>query len=54
MASYWIASPMLVSYAGSAHHHQALSAASVENQLAQGNQNASLTNYCTIRDNKKL
>lgn len=37
--------PFMVSYSGSASHYQALAAASIGNQLAQGKQNDSLTDY---------
>ena len=46
--------PFLVSYAGSAHHYSALAAASVGNQLSQGEQTASLTDYRSIRDKEKV
>jgi hypothetical protein len=46
--------PFMVSYAGSASHYQALAAASVGNQLAQGEQNASLSDYRSIRDSEKI
>ena len=46
--------PFLVAYAGSAHHYQALAAASVSNRLAQGEQSASLADYRTIRDNERV
>ena len=41
---------LVVSYAGGSNHLQALEAASIGNQLAQGEQNASLADYRTIRD----
>ena len=46
--------PFLVSYAGSAHHYVSVAAADVGNQLSQGDQNASLSDYRTIRDKEKL
>lgn len=46
--------PFLVSYAGQAHHYLAIEAASVSNQLAQGEQNASLSDYRTIREKEKI
>lgn len=46
--------PFLVSYAGSVHHYQAVAAASVGNQLSQGEQNASLADYRTIREKEKV
>lgn len=46
--------PFMVSYAGSAHHYTAVAAASVGNQLAQGEQNASLADYRTIREKEKV
>ena len=46
--------PFLVAYAGSANHYQALAAASVANQLAQGEQNASLADYRTLRENERI
>jgi hypothetical protein len=46
--------PFFVSYAGSAHHYLAVAAVDVGNQLSQGEQNASLSNYRTIRDKEKL
>jgi hypothetical protein len=46
--------PFLVAYAGSAHHYQALAAASVSNQLAQGEQSASLSDYRTIRESERV
>lgn len=42
--------PFLVSYAGTASHYQALAAASIGNQLSHGDQNASQSDYRTIRD----
>ena len=46
--------PFLVSYAGSKNHYQALAAASVGNQLSQGDQNASLSDHRTIRETEKI
>lgn len=46
--------PFLVAYAGSANHYQAVAAASVSNQLSQGEQNASLSDYREIRDKEKV
>ena len=47
--------PFMVSYAGSAHdHYTALAAASVGNQLSQGEQNASLADYRSIREKEKV
>lgn len=46
--------PFLVSYAGSAHHYSAVAAADVGNQLSQGGQNASLSDYRTIREKERL
>jgi hypothetical protein len=46
--------PILVSYAGSSHHYRALEAARVGNQLSQGEQNASLSDYRTIKDKAKV
>lgn len=46
--------PFLVAYAGSAHHYQAIAAANIGNQLALGEQNASLSDYHSIRDSGKL
>jgi hypothetical protein len=44
----------MVAYAGSTHHCQAVTAASVGNQLTQGEQNASLADYRTIRENERV
>ena len=44
----------VVSYAGSTHYYQALADASVSNQLDQGEQAASLTDYRTIREKEKV
>ena len=46
--------PFMVAYAGSVHHYTALAAASVGNQLSQGEQSASLTDYRAIRDKEKV
>lgn len=46
--------PFLVAYAGTDHHYLASSAASVGNQLAQGEHNASLADYRTNRDTEKV
>ena len=46
--------PFQVSYAGSANHYRALAEANVSNQLAQGDQAASLADYRTIRDQEKI
>lgn len=46
--------PFLVAYSGSAHHYQAVAAASIANQLAQGEQTASLSDYRTIREKEKV
>lgn len=46
--------PFLVAYSGSASHYQAVAAASVSNQLSQGEQSASLSDYRAIRDNEKI
>lgn len=46
--------PFLVAYAGQAHHYSAIEAASVSNQLSQGKQNASLSDYQTIREKEKI
>lgn len=46
--------PFLVAYAGGTHHYLALADASVGNQLSQGEQNASLSDYRTIREKEKL
>lgn len=46
--------PFIVSYAGSANHYLAVAAADVGNQLSQGEQNASLSDYRTIREKEKL
>ena len=46
--------PFIVAYAGSASHYAALAAASVANQLSQGDQSATLSDYRTIRDNERL
>ena len=46
--------PFLVAYSGSTHHYQAVAAASIANQLSQGEQTASLSDYRSIREKKKL
>ncbi len=46
--------PFLVSYAGHANHYQMLAAADVGNQLAQGEQSASLMDYRSIREKEKV
>ena len=46
--------PFLVSYAGSANHYTAVAAADVGNQLSQGEQNASLSDYRSIREKERL
>ena len=46
--------PLLVSYAGSSNHLQALEAASIGNQLAQGEQSANLTDYRMLREKEKI
>ena len=46
--------PFLVSYSGSASHYQAVAAASVSNQLSQGEQSATLSDYRAIRDKEKV
>ena len=46
--------PYLVIYSGSAHHQQALANASISQQLAQVDQNASLADYRTWREKEKL
>lgn len=46
--------PFLVAYSGSAHHYLALADASVGNQLAQGEQNASLSDYRTLREKERI
>lgn len=46
--------PFLVSYAGSASHFQAVAAASVSNQLSQGDHSASLSDYRAIREKEKI
>lgn len=42
--------PFLVAYAGGTNRTQALAAANIGNQLAQGEQSASLADYRSIRD----
>ncbi|KAI2506961.1 hypothetical protein MHU86_7458 [Fragilaria crotonensis] len=46
--------PFQVAYASSANHLQALATASIVNQLAQGEQSASLADYRTLRDKEKV
>ena len=46
--------PFLVAYAGKAHHHQVTAASSVADQLAQGDQNATLSDIHTIWEGEKL
>jgi hypothetical protein len=46
--------PFLVSYSGGDHHRQVLAAASLGNQLAQGEQNPSLADYRALRETEKL
>ena len=46
--------PFLVSYAGSTDYYAALATASVGHQLSQGEQNASLSDYRTIREQEKV
>ena len=46
--------PFLVAYSGSANHYLAVASADVGNQLSQGEQNASLSDYRTIREKEKL
>jgi len=46
--------PFLVSFAGSTNHLQALEAASIGNQLAQGEHQASLSDYRTLREKEKI
>ena len=46
--------PFLVAYAGKAHHLQVTAASAVADQLAQGDQNASLADIRTIREGEKL
>jgi hypothetical protein len=46
--------PYTVVYSGSAHHQQVLANASISQQLAQGEQNASLADYRTLRDREKM
>ena len=46
--------PFLVAFSGGQHQSQALAAASLANQLAQGEQSASLADYRTIRDSERI
>ena len=45
--------PFMVAYSGSSNHYLA-AAASVANQLSQGEQSASLTDYRTLRETEKV
>ncbi len=46
--------PFKVVFSGSTNHRQALEAANVGNQLAQGEQSASLADYVTLREGEKV
>jgi hypothetical protein len=46
--------PFLVSYAGSTSHYQAVAAANIANQLSQGEQSASLSDYREIREKERI
>lgn len=46
--------PFQVTYSGSANHLEALATSSIGNQLAQGEQSASLEDYRTIREKEKV
>lgn len=46
--------PFLVAYAGKAHHLRVTAASAVADQLAQGDQNASLADIRTIREGEKI
>ena len=46
--------PFLVAYAGKAHHLPVVAAAATADQLAQGDQNASLADIRTIREGEKI
>ena len=46
--------PFQVAYSSGANHMEALEAASISNQLTQGDQNANLADIRTIRDKEKL
>ena len=46
--------PFLVAYAGKAHHLQVTTALAVADQLAQGDQSASLADIRTIREGERL
>lgn len=47
--------PFMVSYAGSTNHYEALAASSIGNQLDQGEQNATLSDYRrTIRNSERI
>lgn len=46
--------PFMVAFTGSTNHRQALEAASVGNQLSQGDHSASLADYVTLRAGEKI
>ncbi|KAI2499710.1 hypothetical protein MHU86_14791 [Fragilaria crotonensis] len=46
--------PFMVAYSGTANHLEALAVSSVSNQLAQGDQAASLHDYTAIKEKEKL
>lgn len=46
--------PFQVAYAGSTHHMESVAAATLANQLTQGEHQASLTDYRTLRDQEKV
>lgn len=46
--------PFQVAYSGSTNHMQALAAASIGHQLAQGDNQATLTDYCAPREKEKV
>ena len=46
--------PFLVAYAGNVHHLQTLEAASVSEQLSQGDHSATLEDYRTLREREKM
>ena len=46
--------PFVVAYAGGAHQLQALAAAEIGHQLAQGDHSASLADYRTLREQEKI
>lgn len=52
LSSGW--QPFQVTYSGSLNHTQALSDASVSNQLAQGEHQASLADYRMLREKEKV